>query len=194
MDTEDDYSVTLSLQGCTATDLIRVNVLERVDSISLGLDSVFCPDQPLLLDVTVPRAHYEWSTGATTSSISIDQAGTYSLHVTGQCIDAEASMEVIEGDCDPFVYVPNAFTPNGDGNNEFFQVSFYGPLRDFTLYIFNRWGERIFTSDNPSATWDGTYNGEPVPDGVYVWKVRYRSTTDRGAVSKELIGHVSVLR
>ncbi|MBK6830877.1 MAG: gliding motility-associated C-terminal domain-containing protein [Flavobacteriales bacterium] len=194
VDTEDDYSVTLSLQGCTATDQIRVNVLERVDSISLGTDSIYCPDQPLVLDVTVPRAQYEWSTGATTSSITIDQAGTYSLHVTGQCINAEASLEVIEGECDPFVYVPNTFTPNGDGNNEFFQVSFQGPLRDFSLYIFDRWGERIFTSDDPSTTWDGSYNGEPVPDGVYVWKVRYRSSTDQGAVSKELIGHVTVLR
>ncbi|HRH38260.1 MAG TPA: gliding motility-associated C-terminal domain-containing protein, partial [Flavobacteriales bacterium] len=99
-----------------------------------------------------------------------------------------------EGECDPFVYVPNTFTPNGDDRNEFFQVSFHGPYRDFSFYIFDRWGERIFSSDTPDAKWDGTVNGQPVPDGVYVWKVRYHSTTDLGARAKELIGHVNVLR
>ena len=188
------YDVSLSMQGCTSTDQISVTVLERVDSLSLGTDSTYCPEQPLVLDLTIPFASYLWSTGAVGSSITIAQEGTYSVHATGLCIDAEASIAVSEGVCDPLVYVPNSFTPNGDGFNEFFQVSVYGHLRDFSLYIFDRWGERIFTSDDPSITWDGTYNGEPVPDGVYVWKVRYRATTDRGAVGKDLIGHVTVLR
>ncbi len=191
VDTEDDYSVTLSLQGCTATDQIRVNVLERVDSISLGTDSIYCPDQPLVLDVTIPRAQYEWSTGATTSSITIDQAGTYSLHVTGQCIDAEASMEVIEGECDPFVYVPNTFTPNGDGRNEVFIPILNGfEGWNYHLLVFDRWGEVIYETHNRPDGWDGTTRGTQAQIDVYVLKV----IVERDGDAQDFIGHVTLVR
>lgn len=189
-----DYGVTLSLLGCTTTDAVQVRVLEWVDAISLGSDSTYCPDAPLVLDVTTPGASYAWSTGATSPSITVQQEGVYSVRLTGPCIDAEATMTVTEGVCDPLIHVPNAFTPNGDGNNEVFRVSFYGPHRDYALDIFDRWGERIVSYDDPAMTWDGTVGGTPVPDGVYVWKIRYRASTDHGAKARELIGHVTVLR
>lgn len=189
-----DYTVTLSMQGCVASDVVEVTVLERVDSLSLGADSTYCPEQPLVLDATIAGANYVWNTGASTSFISVDQEGTYSVHATGMCIDAQASITVSEGSCDPLVFVPNAFTPNGDDDNEVFQVSVYGHLRDFSLMIFDRWGLLVHASDDASVTWDGTFHGEAVPDGVYVWKVRYRTMTDAGAVGRELIGHVTVLR
>lgn len=188
------YTVTLSLLGCTASDAVQVRVLDWVRTISLGTDSTYCPDAPLVLDVTTPGASYAWSTGASTSSIVVQQDGVYSVRLSGLCIDAEATMTVTEGVCDPLIHVPNAFTPNGDGHNEVFGVSFYGPHRDFTLDIFDRWGERIVSYDDPAMTWDGTVGGSPVPDGVYVWKIRYRASTDQGAKARELIGHVTVLR
>jgi gliding motility-associated-like protein len=192
--TSGNYGVTLTMLGCTTTDALSVLVLDRVDSLALGTDSTFCPDRPLILDATTPFAQYAWSTGASTSTIAVQQEGTYTVTISGQCIDATATISVEEGLCDPFVYVPNAFTPNGDGRNEFFQVEVYGTLRDMQIDIFNRWGERIFSADDPAMTWDGSYNGEPVPDGVYVWKVRYRAPTDNGPVAQELMGHVTVLR
>ncbi len=192
--TSGNYGVVLSLLGCTTTDAVAITVLEFVDSVSLGSNNRYCPGYPLVLDLTIPLAQYVWSTGATGSSISVEQPGTYSVTVTGQCIEATASIEVVEGVCDPIVYVPNTFTPNGDGRNEVFRVEVYGALRDFQLDIFDRWGERIHASDDPSVTWDGTYHGQPVQDGVYVWKVRYRAPTDNGPVARELIGHVTVLR
>ncbi|MBK8497291.1 MAG: gliding motility-associated C-terminal domain-containing protein [Flavobacteriales bacterium] len=192
--TTGNYAVTLTMQGCSSTDAVQVTVREWVGSLSLGNDSTYCPEQPLVLDATIAGADYAWSNGASTSSISISQEGTYSVHATGLCIDAQASMTVSEGYCDPLVFVPNAFTPNGDDDNEFFQVSVYGHLRDFTLMVFDRWGLLIHSANDPSITWDGTFGGQPVPDGVYVWKVRYRTMTDAGAVGRELIGHVTVLR
>ncbi|MBK9176886.1 MAG: gliding motility-associated C-terminal domain-containing protein [Flavobacteriales bacterium] len=192
--TTGDYGVTLSLLGCTTTDAIQVRVLEWVDSISLGTDSTYCPDAPLVLDVTTPGASYLWSTGATSSSITVQQEGVYTVQLSGPCIDAAAAMTVTEGVCDPMIHVPNAFTPNGDGINDVFGVSFYGPHRDYALDIFDRWGERIVSYDDPMMTWDGTVGGSPVPDGVYVWKIRYRASTDQGARARELIGHVTVLR
>lgn len=68
------------------------------------------------------------------------------------------------------LYIPNAFTPNGDGINDAFGVKGEG-LRNFTMRIFDRWGEIIFESDNPLHQWDGSYKGRPVQEGTYVYQV-----------------------
>jgi len=69
------------------------------------------------------------------------------------------------------IYFPNAFSPDGDGWNEFF-----GPnghyIDSFEMQIFNRWGELIYTTNDILAPWDGTYGGSPAPTGVYVYKYR----------------------
>lgn len=69
------------------------------------------------------------------------------------------------------VFIPNAFTPNGDGSNDFFQV--YGQaLKTVDMNIFNRWGEKVFESFNQFQGWDGTYKGELVPPGVYTYQIK----------------------
>lgn len=68
------------------------------------------------------------------------------------------------------IYVPNAFTPNGDGINDTFGVKGEG-IRNFHLFIFDRWGEKIFETTNPRQTWDGLYGGEPAEQGTYVVQV-----------------------
>lgn len=188
------YAVTLSLLGCTATDDAQVTVIDFIDSLSLGNDSTYCPDAPLVLSTGLAGAQHLWSTGSTQEWISITAPGTYTVAVTGECIDATASIRVEEGICGPIVYVPNTVTPNEDGKNDSFRVSYFGPLRDFTLEIFDRWGERIAVLDHPDKAWDCTAGGQPVPDGVYIWKIRYRARAEDGAKAEELIGHVNVLR
>ena len=192
--TEGTYTVSFSQEGCVLTDAIYVTVRERVDTVDLGSVDRVCPERPLMLDATVPGASYAWSTGSTAPSLLVTEPGTYSVELTGPCIAAIASIDVVPGNCDPAVHVPNSFTPNGDGRNDLFFVSINGPVLDFELFIFDRWGERIFTADDVSQPWDGTVNGSFVPDGVYVYKVRYRAFKDHGAIGHELVGHVTVLR
>lgn len=97
---------------------------------------------------------------------------------------------------DEFVmYVPNAFTPDFDGVND--RWTFEGidvDEDDFTLQIFNRWGEVVFTSTEFEEGWDGSYNrgGHFVPDGVYVWRIETRSLTTEER--KELVGTVLIMR
>lgn len=71
---------------------------------------------------------------------------------------------------DIFLYVPNAFTPNGDGLNDEFGALGYG-VKDYYLEVYNRWGELIFTSDNVNSQWDGTYQGTKVLPGTYVYNI-----------------------
>lgn len=91
---------------------------------------------------------------------------------------------------DPLLYVPNAFTPNGDGMNDFFGAK-GGNFKTFQLLIFNRWGELIFEGNSIDDWWNGKYKGEFVPDGVYVWKIRYE---DNNSTIDQIFGHVTVLR
>jgi gliding motility-associated-like protein len=87
-------------------------------------------------------------------------------------------------------FVPNAFTPNGDGANDEFMV--YGiNMTDFRLMIFDRWGMLIFSTEDPAHGWNGTLNGNPVQEDVFVWKLIY---TDNSGREKKKAGHVSLVR
>lgn len=91
---------------------------------------------------------------------------------------------------DPIIYVPNAFTPDGNSTNgEFFAVG--GNIQTLQLQIFDRWGELIYTGDEMDRAWDGTYEGRPCQDGVYTWKIKYTDFMDK---QYEIVGHVSLLR
>jgi gliding motility-associated-like protein len=89
------------------------------------------------------------------------------------------------------VYIPNAFSPNGDGTNDYFEV--YGTtLQSVGMTVFDRWGEKVFDSgDSQWATWDGTYKGVMQPPGVYVYFVTL-VYLDGSAKTKE--GSVTLIR
>lgn len=70
------------------------------------------------------------------------------------------------------IYVPNAFTPNGDGVNDLFRVRGGAGIQEFLLQIFNRWGELVFETTDIQQGWDGTYRGKPQPPGTYAFYVR----------------------
>ena len=68
------------------------------------------------------------------------------------------------------IYIPNTFTPNGDGLNDTFGVAGEA-IKDFKMQIYNRWGQLIFETSNANDRWDGTFLGDKVPMGTYVYKV-----------------------
>ncbi|MET6996314.1 CshA/CshB family fibrillar adhesin-related protein [Chitinophaga defluvii] len=67
--------------------------------------------------------------------------------------------------------IPNAFSPNNDGKNDCFGLKYWGPVIELEFAIFNRWGENVFRTKNPTACWDGTYKGVPQPVGTYVYYI-----------------------
>ncbi len=88
------------------------------------------------------------------------------------------------------VYIPNAFTPNGNlYNNDFFPV--FTSIKSSKMYIFNRWGQLIFSSNDLDAKWNGTYEGVDCPIDVYIYKVKTISILDK---EQEFVGHVSLIR
>ncbi|MBL8002532.1 MAG: gliding motility-associated C-terminal domain-containing protein [Flavobacteriales bacterium] len=188
------YSVTLSLDGCSATDAVTVTILPVVEELPLADMASLCPGEALHLDATVPYTTVLWSTGSTDPVLLVQETGVYVVAVTGPCTALTDTVWVNEGGCAPFIHVPNTFTPNGDGFNEVFAPVIEGGFERYELLIFDRWGERIFTSDQPGQAWDGTLNGTPVQDGVYVWTLRYKALTKNGVERQQLMGHVTLLR
>jgi gliding motility-associated-like protein len=69
------------------------------------------------------------------------------------------------------LFIPTGFTPNQDGRNEEFTVNASDPIR-IEGYIYNRWGERVFTFSDQAKAWDGNYQGTRVPSGVYAYYVK----------------------
>ncbi len=91
---------------------------------------------------------------------------------------------------DPLIYVPNTFTPDGDGFNNTFKAIAHN-IDEFQMQIFNRWGELIYTMIDLEDAWDATYKGYLVTDEVYVWQIAY---TDLKGIPHQLKGHVVVLK
>lgn len=74
------------------------------------------------------------------------------------------------------VYIPNSFTPNGDGLNDHFGA--YGEaIREFKLQVFNRWGQMIFETNSITTRWDGTFDGDKVPMGTYAFRMSAKGIT-----------------
>ncbi|MNY18905.1 hypothetical protein D3C86_1523140 [compost metagenome] len=91
-------------------------------------------------------------------------------------------------------YVPNTFTPNGDEHNNIFTPVFvcgYDPL-EYKFEVYDRWGQLVFSSLDSKTGWDGTYNGSPVKEGVFGWKLEYKA--EETPEKKILTGHANLLR
>ncbi|MDX1651699.1 MAG: choice-of-anchor L domain-containing protein [Brumimicrobium sp.] len=141
---------------------------------------------------------YEWSFGDGSTSTMTHPNNTYSTpgsyditliatDVKG-CKDTTVRTIIILDEF--YLYVPNTFTPDNDRFNNTFKISSVN-LIDFEIRIFNRWGEVVFESQDKNFEWDGTYNGEVVRDGTYVWQIYYRSINDD---EEKISGHINVLR
>jgi gliding motility-associated-like protein len=118
-----------------------------------------------------------WSTGQTTPSIQVNQVGTYYVTVTKNSCTASDTIQVVPGDCD--VYIPSAFTPNNDNLNETFGVVDNVALQYFSLEIYSKWGELIFKSNDVTKKWDGTFKGQKMPNGNYLWMLNYTNIRGR---------------
>ena len=89
------------------------------------------------------------------------------------------------------IYAPNAFSPDGDGLNDVFNVSGQGII-DFQMEIYNRWGQMVFKSFNINQKWDGTFRGKDLPTGTYVYKIKIITYGDNQKSVKS--GTISLVR
>lgn len=176
------YSLTVSdTLGCikSVTDTILVRVVPPI-VVNAGPDTVALPDQPVQLNAT-GLGQFSWSptTGLSDPTIANPivtlTAGTdsitYTVRVTGDggCF-GEDQIKVKVFVSGPEIFIPSGFTPNADGKNDVLRPVTVGITKLNYFTIFNRWGQKVFSSTELNKGWDGTYNGEPQPSGTYVYQ------------------------
>lgn len=188
------FSVTYaSALGC---DSIVTYTIEQIVKpvVNLGPDIEECDGNQVAIGLGPMPVGFTtmWWNGSNNPTQIVTESGEYWVTVTHpQCYVITDTVVVNFKDCNFYIYVPNAFTPNGDPNNAHFRAKYYGELEELEMLIFNRWGELLFTSENPTDAWDGTFNGQPVKEDVYVWKINYKSKYEE---RKSIIGKVTLLR
>lgn len=194
------YNVTLDATYRICPDVsktipIDVNPFPIVD---LGKDTSICPNGvPVSISDRVnpgnPDAKFSWNTPTkdATPNALIRTPGVYALTVDIKGCKTTDSVEV-KKNC--FVNIPNIFTPNGDGQNDYFlpRQLLSSNVSKFDMKIFNRWGEIIFETDATDGRgWDGKVNGEFQPTGVYVYLI---NVTFGNGTRENYQGNVTMLR
>jgi gliding motility-associated-like protein len=168
------------INGCKSIipDTVTVRVVDKVIAFA-GNDTLVADNQPLQLNAT-GAVTYLWSPIFNLSNPTIanpifqtNQLGTYTYSVVATTLENcfgidEIKITVYKG---PEIYVPTAFTPNGDSYNNILRISAVG-LKSFKYYrVFNRWGQLVFSTKDPVIGWDGFFKNIQQPAGTYVWFV-----------------------
>jgi gliding motility-associated-like protein len=187
--------------NCFVRDTINLTVAP-VPAVFLN-DTAVCLGSSLVLNNrggTVPGVRYEWtaSSGTITQdakpTVRPTQTATYTVKATlGTCTREESVVVTLRDDC---LQVPNAFTPGGDKINEQFGLVEV-EKGDYTLQtfaIYNRWGQKVFSTTTKGAKWDGTVDGKEAPSDVYAYYIVIEFGTGNDKISRVLKGDVTLLR
>jgi gliding motility-associated-like protein len=157
---------------CTKTETVEVQVFPN-PRIQLSDHDTLCSDQEVILNPGAGFASYTWQDGSNEPQMVVTAEGIYWVVVTDYngCQDTDT---VLLRPCELLIWVPNVFSPNGDGlNDEFMAKSNLDVDIDFQMLVFNKWGEQVFMSNDISKGWDGTYEGEICPVDMYTWVITF---------------------
>ena len=162
------FWVKVTINNCTSTDSIEVHSIP-LPIIPLG-NIILCPGQSILLDVTTPNVSYLWQDSTVKPTYIISHEGLYWIKLTdsNNCSSTD-TIELSYQNCNIPIYIPNTFTPNGDGINDLFKIESTYLIYDFRLMIYSRWKDIVFESTDINIGWDGSYKGKIVPQGLYIY-------------------------
>jgi gliding motility-associated-like protein len=162
----------LAANGCDSIRTLHLTVTDKPQP-NLGTNTVLCKGDSLLLSPG-KFLSYLWQDASTLDHFFVKTPGLYSVIVTDSCGSAKGEITITERECD--IYFPSAFTPNGDGKNDYFKILTAYQLQEYSLSVYNRWGQKVFETSNPLKGWDGTTNGQRQPTSVFAWKCRYKKS------------------
>ena len=187
------YSVVGAIGACLSdTSFFKVTVsnLSNAD-FSYSLDT--CTGEILFLNKSSLANSYKWIFGDSHESNLMHPVHTYSESGTFQtmlitnpeksCSDTLIDEIKYDQYPDAYLFIPNAFTPDGDGLNDVFTIKSYHNCKLLKLEIYDRWGVLIYQTQGYQVSWNGKANGFQVPVGVYVYVVSYNDSEKRGSVT-----------
>ncbi|MFN4249307.1 MAG: PKD domain-containing protein [Flavipsychrobacter sp.] len=190
--------LTANYRICPDTTYDQNVYVKPYPTIDLGKDTSLCPDgNPFIIKDMINastagvRWHWNTETKDTGSYINVHHPGKYAVTVD---LDGCSATDTIEVKKNCYIDIPNVFTPNGDGYNDYFlpRQLLSRSVTKFSMTIFNRWGEVIFETNSINGRgWDGKVNDKEQPTGVYVYMIK---ATFANGYSENYQGNVTLLR
>jgi gliding motility-associated-like protein len=184
-----------SISSCRiASDVLMINVHPK-PVVNAGPDHIMIVNTSVTLSGSVEGAQlkYLWTPDKYISDVSqltpvvtppVDYTYTLSAQSLWGCTNADSvSVKVVSE-----IYIPNAFTPNGDGVNDRWEIPFLDPSLGAKVSVFNRWGQLVYHASSATVSWDGNTNGLPQPNGLYVYIIQIRN------VNRVLKGTITLIR
>jgi gliding motility-associated-like protein len=192
------YIAVAGIGSCTVSDTVTVTVLP-LPTVNAGNDTTILFGQSMVINATAPSGSYNWSpddylscTNCLNPTANPEFDTEYILTVTDNngCVNSDTIFIKVDLECTD-LFVPNIFTPNGDGDSDYIKVLNKLCVQNMTFRIFDRWGNNVYSSTNPNEFWDGTYNGNRAETGVYVYVLKATLTSGKEILKK---GNISLLK
>lgn len=183
------YHVTINVNGCINSDTVQVTIIPMT-IIDLP-DTSLCDGDSLLLDISASAGDYLWQDGSTAATYQVTVPGVYWVQVSTDSCSYTDSVMVELKDCEVAIEMPNVFSPNGDGVNDFFIPTNFKGIVQARMIIYNRWGFKVFETIDLPAGWSGEFNGAICAEGTYYWVIHY---TDLFNHSETLNGFLTLVK
>ncbi|MGX5819613.1 T9SS type B sorting domain-containing protein [Chitinophaga lutea] len=191
VDSSGYYYVRVQIGRCVESDTIRVDFQDSL-RVNLGEDTTLCIGETLLLRPRGAGTNFKWQDSTSVPTFRVTDPGIYAIVAQNVCNRATDSVNVYFEDCDCSLLFPTAFSPNGDGRNDYFRPIYRCQLGAYKLSIYNRWGDFIFYTTDPAVSWNGLHNGKPASLGTYVWVVEYVDAMRNKKYAKQ--GTITLIR
>jgi gliding motility-associated-like protein len=165
--------------GCTTRDSVQL-LVHPLPTVSLAPSDSVCAESENILTPGNAFTTYLWPDNSTNASFTAYGEGIYWVRVTDAngCAAYDTVSLII---CPAAIYVPTAFSPNLDGHNDYFKARYsdVDVLEGFSMYIYNRWGQLLFETNDINFGWDGKFNGVQCPTGMYTYVIKFKKPTGK---------------
>jgi gliding motility-associated-like protein len=180
---------------CSTPGKIRVSYKSEptVANVKLEAPETICVGESIDFDVYDPRFRsYLWQDGSTSAKFNVKSEGLYWIKATHDC--GVVTDTVFIDKCECPIWVPTAFNPDGNDINDGFAPRSDCKFIEYKFFVYNRWGEEIFYSETPEATWDGMHLGSKANAGTYTWRMIYTAEHEGERIEDQKSGAVLLMR
>jgi gliding motility-associated-like protein len=179
------WVLVTDVHDCSNSDTTIVTGILASPSAFLPADTSLCSYASMQIKPVSSFSSYLWNTGSTGNSITVTQAGWYWLQVKDNfSCEGRDSILINPKQCLEGFYIPNAFTPNNDGNNDIFRPLLFGIVSKYKFSVYNRWGEKVFETTSLQSGWDGKVRGIFTDSNVFVWECSFQFQGQRTEFKK----------
>lgn len=188
--------------GCIATQMVTIPEIETFTATAQNR-TLECGQESINLDVSITNnpsdeLSYSWQDGSISPEFTATEAGTYWVDIANACETQRHEITVLQAaeTTEKLFVIPTAFSPNEDGINDCFRPvpTQEGTMLSYSFQVYNRWGQLLFDSSDPSDCWEGYVGNRPTEVGVYVWY--YMGTVEKCGEVRDIYekGNVTLLR